>query len=118
MGSWMPLAWRPVEINQCVRSMVNATYIYIYLISTQIQTVADEAGHRDAAVLDLGVAQEADGGVARVERLVECRDRDHLRLYVTEVERVPVADLRVELVGQSDELGGTVLLHNGGRTRR
>ena len=26
-----------------------------------MQTVADEAGHRDAAVLDLGVAQPADG---------------------------------------------------------
>ena len=32
-----------------------------WLISTQMQTVADEAGHGDAAVLDLGVAQPADG---------------------------------------------------------
>ena len=32
-----------------------------WLISTQIQTVANEAGHRYAAVLDLGVAQPADG---------------------------------------------------------
>ena len=53
------------------------------MISTQIQTVADEAGHRDAAVLDLGVAQPADGvlvaaapevGVGEAERVVEAND--------------------------------------------
>ena len=48
-----------------------------------MQTVADEAGHRDAAVLDLGVAQPADGvlvasspeiGVGEAERVVEAND--------------------------------------------
>ena len=57
------------------------------MISTQMQTVADEAGHRDAAVLDLGVAQPADGvlvasspeiGVGEAERVVEADDRVEL----------------------------------------
>ena len=57
------------------------------MISTQMQTVANEAGHGDAAVLDLGVAQPADGvlvasapeiGVGEAERVVEADDRVEL----------------------------------------
>ena len=42
-----------------------------------MQTVADEAGHRDAAVLDLGVAQPGDAPVVAHE------------LVRREAERVP-----------------------------
>ena len=52
--------------------------------------VADEAGHRDAAVLELGLAQEADG---RRVRLVE-------ELLERELEGVEVADDGVLLVGE------------------
>ena len=49
----------PAARNDLVKNCrVHPTH---WLISTQMQTVADEAGHRDAAVLDLGVAQPADG---------------------------------------------------------
>ena len=60
-----------------------------------MQTVADEAGHRDAAVLDLGVAQPADR--RRVALVPEVRLR--------EVERVPEAHGELLLLGEADEVG-------------
>ena len=75
----------PAARNDLVKNCrVHPTH---WLISTQMQTVADEAGHRDAAVLDLGVAQPADGvlvasspeiGVGEAERVVEANDRVEL----------------------------------------
>ena len=53
-------------------------------------SVNDEAGHRDAAVLELGLAQEADG---RRVRLVE-------ELLERELEGVEVAHDGVLLVGE------------------
>jgi hypothetical protein len=53
------------------------------LDAVRVEAVADEAGHRDAAVLDLGVAQPADRvlvaaapevGVSEAERVVEAND--------------------------------------------
>ena len=58
-----------------------------------VHEVADEAGHRDAAVLELGLAQEADG---RRVRLVE-------ELLERELEGVEVADDGVLLVGEGLE---------------
>ena len=52
--------------------------------------VADEAGHGDAAVLDLGLAQEAD------RRLVALLPE----VLVAELERVEVAHDRVLLLGE------------------
>ena len=85
------------------------------MISTQIQTVADEAGHRDAAVLDLGVAQPADGvlvaatpeiGVGEAERVVEADDRVQLDGEGLEV-RLGLLDL--------DGSAGRRRRHEGGR---
>ena len=56
----------------------------------RVHEVADEAGHRDAAVLELGLAQEADG---RRVRLVE-------ELLERELEGVEVAHDGVLLVGE------------------
>ena len=47
---------------------------------------ADEGSHRDTAVLDLGVAEPADGLLGGIE---------------TDVQRVPVANGRVERLGQA-----------------
>ena len=54
--------------------------------AVRVDAVADEAGHRDAAVLDLGVAEPADGLGRHVVR--------------DDAERVPEADDRVELLGE------------------
>ena len=59
----------------------------------RVHEVADEAGHRDAAVLELGLAQEADG---RRVRLVE-------ELLERELEGVEVTNNRVLLVGEGLE---------------
>jgi len=57
----------------------------------RVHNVANEAGHRDAAVLDLSLAKEANGGLLRVAPELGRR----------QVERVPVANERVELLGQA-----------------
>mmetsp|Transcript_63856 Transcript_63856/g.170303 ORF Transcript_63856/g.170303 Transcript_63856/m.170303 type:complete len:331 (+) Transcript_63856:281-1273(+) len=54
-----------------------------------LDAVANERGHRDAAVLDLGVAEPAD----------------RLRRRLSDVERVPEANHRVELLGELLEAG-------------
>ena len=56
---------------------------------------ADEAGHRDAAVLDLGVAQEADRGLGALAPEV----------LVGEADRVPEADHRVLRLRERLEVG-------------
>ena len=71
--------------------------------------VAHETGHRNTAVLHLGVAQKADGGVVRL--LPE--------LATSQVERVVVADHRVLLLGKLLEAievkhGGLHPLDDGG----
>ena len=58
-----------------------------------VHQITDEAGHRDAAVLELGLAQEADG---RRVRLVE-------ELLERELEGVEVTNNRVLLVGEGLE---------------
>ena len=75
-----------------------------------MQTVADEAGHRDAAVLDLGVAQPADGVL--VAAAPEVR--------VGEAEGVVEADHRVQLdrEGLEVRLGLLDLDGRAGRRRR
>ena len=59
----------------------------------RVHEVADEAGHGHAAVLELGLAQEADG---RRVRLVE-------ELLERELEGVEVTNNRVLLVGEGLE---------------
>merc|ERR1719163_2019854 len=59
--------------------------------AVRVDTVTDEPSHRDAAVLDLGVAQEADG---RFVRLIP-------ELTLSKVERVPETDGGVEAFRQS-----------------
>ena len=61
------------------------------LHAVRVEAVADEAGHGDAAVLDLGLAQEAD------RRLVALLPE----VLVAELERVEVAHDRVLLLGES-----------------
>jgi len=56
-----------------------------------VDAVPDEARHRHAAVLDLGVAEPADGLGRGV--------------VVDNVERVPEADDRVEPLGEVDHVG-------------
>ena len=74
-----------------------------------MQTVADEAGHRDAAVLDLGVAQPADGVL--VAAAPEVR--------VGEAEGVVETDDRVKLDGKSLKVGlGLLDLDRGAGRRR
>ena len=49
------------------------------LDAVRVEAVADEAGHRDAAVLDLGVAQPADGvlvAVCKLTRVSWVRDSE------------------------------------------
>mmetsp|Transcript_67622 Transcript_67622/g.202135 ORF Transcript_67622/g.202135 Transcript_67622/m.202135 type:complete len:305 (-) Transcript_67622:58-972(-) len=70
-----------------------------------LDAVANERGHRDAAVLDLGLAQEADG--RRVGVTPE--------LALGQLERVVVADDRVELLGLLREAG---LVHHLDRDAR
>ena len=65
------------------------------LHAVRVEAVADEAGHRDAAVLDLGVAQPADR--RRVALVPEVRLR--------EVQWVPEAHGDLLLVGETDEVG-------------
>merc|ERR1719453_2094365 len=65
--------------------------------AVRLDAEADEGGHRDAAVLDLGVAEPAD----------------RLRRRLADVERVPVADDRVELDGELLEAGGVLDLGRG-----
>merc|ERR1719453_1911677 len=73
--------------------------------AVRLDAEADEGGHRDAAVLDLGLAEPAD----------------RLRRGLADVERVPVADDRVQLdrkvleASLVGDLGGHAL---GGHTRR
>merc|ERR1719426_172764 len=92
----------------------------------RVHEVADEAGHRDAAVLELGLAQEADG---RRVRLVE-------ELLERKLEGVEVTNNRVLLVGEGLEareveaaralrgrdrvlaIAGARLLRGRGRRRR
>ena len=103
----------PAARNDLVKNCrVHPTH---WLISTQMQTVADEAGHRDAAVLDLGVAQPADGvlvaatpeiGVGEAERVVEADDRVQLDGEGLEV-RLGLLDL--------DGSAGRGRRHEGGR---
>ena len=74
-----------------------------------MQTVADEAGHGDAAVLDLGVAQPADGVL--VAAAPEVR--------VGEAEGVVEADHRVQLDGERLKVGlGLLDLDRGAGGRR
>ena len=74
-----------------------------------MQTVADEAGHRDAAVLDLGVAQPADGVLVASAP----------EIGVGEAERVVEADDRVELDGERLKVGlGLLDLDRGAGGRR
>ena len=73
-----------------------------------MQTVADEAGHRDAAVLDLGVAQPADGVL--VAAAPEVR--------VGEAEGVVETDDRVELDGERLKVGLGLLDLDGRAGRR
>eukprot|EP00324_Dicrateria_rotunda_P002276 CAMPEP_0206160968 /NCGR_PEP_ID=MMETSP1474-20131121/7252_1 /ASSEMBLY_ACC=CAM_ASM_001110 /TAXON_ID=97495 /ORGANISM="Imantonia sp., Strain RCC918" /LENGTH=319 /DNA_ID=CAMNT_0053562617 /DNA_START=146 /DNA_END=1105 /DNA_ORIENTATION=- len=55
-----------------------------------LQDVADEAGHSNAAVLDLGVAEPPDGLLVGVVP----------ELRLGELQRIPEADRRVELGGE------------------
>mmetsp|Transcript_7252 Transcript_7252/g.15070 ORF Transcript_7252/g.15070 Transcript_7252/m.15070 type:complete len:270 (+) Transcript_7252:210-1019(+) len=55
---------------------------------------ADEGKHGDAAVLDLGVAEEGDGGLVRVTP----------ELLLSEVERVEELDRRVALARKLDKV--------------
>ena len=74
-----------------------------------MQTVADEAGHRDAAVLDLGVAQPADGVLVAATP----------EIGVGEAERVVETDDRVQLDGEGLEVGlGLLDLDRGAGRRR
>merc|ERR1719224_169829 len=61
----------------------------------RVDAVADEASHRDAAVLDLRVAQEADG------RLVGLLPE----LTLSEVEGIKETNRRVEFFGQCLQIG-------------
>ena len=97
----------PAARNDLVKNCrVHPTH---WLISTQMQTVADEAGHRDAAVLDLGVAQPADGVLVASSP----------EIGVGEAERVVEADDRVELDGERLKVGlGLLDLDRGAGGRR
>ena len=79
------------------------------LHAVRVEAVADEAGHGDAAVLDLGLAEEADGLLVR--RVPE--------LGVREAERVVEAHDRVQLDGERLEVGlGLLDLDRGAGGRR
>ena len=69
---------------------------------------AEERGHGDAAVLDLGVAQVADGGLVAEAPEVTLGD---------EVERIPEADRPAEEVGVRLGEGDHLLLAVEGRAR-
>jgi len=60
----------------------------------RLRQVAEEAGHGDAAVLDLGVAEVADGALGAEAPEVE----------VQGAKRIPEADDGVELLGQVREV--------------
>ena len=66
-----------------------------------LHNVADERGHRNAAVLDLSLAEEANRGLLANRELVVL---DH-------VHRVPVADNRVQLLGELLQVANG--LHDG-----
>merc|ERR1719395_279505 len=79
------------------------------LHAVRVEAVADEAGHGDAAVLDLGVAQPADGVL--VAAAPEVR--------VGEAERVVETDDRVELDREGLKVGlGLMDLDRGAGRRR
>merc|ERR1719443_1152314 len=79
------------------------------LHAVRVEAVADEAGHGDAAVLDLGVAQPADGVL--VAAAPEVR--------VGEAERVVETDDRVELDREGLKVGlGLLDLDRGAGRRR
>mmetsp|Transcript_7253 Transcript_7253/g.15075 ORF Transcript_7253/g.15075 Transcript_7253/m.15075 type:complete len:269 (+) Transcript_7253:210-1016(+) len=59
-----------------------------------LRAVANESKHGDAAVLDLGVAEEGDGGLVRVTP----------ELLLSEVERVEELDRRVALARKLDKV--------------
>ena len=86
----------PAARNDLVKNCrVHPTH---WLISTQMQTVADEAGHRDAAVLDLGVAQPGNAPVVAHE------------LVRREAERVPIGEVEgvscgLDALCSSDSIG-------------
>jgi len=76
--------------------------------AVRLHDVADEGGHRDAAVLDLGVAEEANRG-----RLVE--DAALVAVaHLREAERIPEADHRVQVLGERLQVGDRL---HGGRDR-
>ena len=52
----------PLQIWGVIQFNIHFTpYLPREVDAIRVDAVADEAGHRDAAVLDLGVAQPADG---------------------------------------------------------
>ena len=67
--------------------------------AVRLHAVANERGHRDAAVLDLSVAEPADG----------------LRRALADVERIPEANRRVELLGELLEASSVRDLARGPR---
>ena len=69
-----------------------------------VNDVADKAGHRNTAVLNLGVPEEADRCVLRLLRKGECLGQPHW---------VPEADGRVEILGERLEVRDRIHAHVG-----
>ena len=82
-----------------------------------MQTVANEAGHGDAAVLDLGVAQPADGRLLADAPVARDVHADDERL-VREAQRVVEARRAGQRVLQIDEVLLRLLHGHGGGLRR